>query len=113
MNFEIDHIFENLDVNKLDKNTYDKNFLLSLNSKKKIIQLLFMELVEQVKWLCVVLKVYQLKLIILLMMIKKNVEKIILMLKTITPEALANIDKNSYIFISHVFFDKSLGRPFL
>ena len=35
MKLEIDNIFKNLDVKKIDKNTYNKSFLTSLYSEKK------------------------------------------------------------------------------
>ena len=34
-NFLNNNIFKNLDVNKIDKNSYDKSFLTTLHSKKK------------------------------------------------------------------------------
>ena len=109
MNFEIDHIFENLDVNKLNKNTYDKNFLLSLNSKKDNPIVIYGVSRTGQMALCG-FESLSIKVDYFIDDDQKKCGKDNFDVKTITPEALANIDKNSYIFISHVFFDKSLGR---
>ena len=109
MSLEINQIFDNLDVNKLDKDTYDKNFLNSLAAKKESPIVIYGVSRTGQMALCgfenLSIKVDYFIDDDVKKSGKKNFD-----IKTITPEELSHINKNSYIFISHVFFDKSLGR---
>ena len=109
MNSKIDNIFKNLDVNKIDKNSYDKSFLTTLHSKKKNPIVIYGVNRTGLMALCGFKNISVKVDYFTDDDLSKN-DKSFYGIKNITPEKLSEIDKDSYIFISHDFFDKSLGK---
>lgn len=105
----IDDIFKNINVNKIDKDTYDKTFLKTLHSEKKNPIVIYGVSRTGLMALCGFENISVKVDYFIDDDLSKN-DKSFYGIKNITPEKLSEIDKESYIFISHDFFDKSLGK---